>query len=152
MVQLVQSSLLSMRIFVTTTCNLKICCWVDIVLTTQPQHTLKPTPTATTGMTTVLQTTVCMFFEVVSLICYAKLNSVCIITYMHLSMYCPRYHPMGKGWGFDLYYYYYEINCLTPWSKFYDQMPPIGTAYVTLLSVNFDQIPLIWGMFNLLVK
>ena len=29
---------------------------------------------------------------------------------MHLSMYCPRYHPTGKGGGFDLC----EINCLSP--------------------------------------
>ena len=59
-------------------------------------------------------------------------------------MYCPRYHPTGMGWGFDLY----EINCLSPWSKCYDQMTPLGLYIFTLLVANIDQIPLIRGVFS----
>ena len=41
-------------------------------------------------------------------------------TIMHLSMYCPRYHPTGKGGGFDLY----EINCLSPGANVRIKCPP----------------------------
>ena len=39
---------------------------------------------------------------------------------MHLSMYCPRYHPTGKGGGFDLC----EINCLSPGANARIKCPP----------------------------
>jgi hypothetical protein len=39
---------------------------------------------------------------------------------MHLSMYCPRYHPTDKGGGFDLY----EINCLSPGANARIKCPP----------------------------
>ena len=61
---------------------------------------------------------------------------------MHLSMYCPRYHPMGKVWGFD------KINCLSPEANIMIKInAPLGMYTFALLSVNIDQIPLIWGTF-----
>ena len=62
---------------------------------------------------------------------------------MNLSMYCPRYHPTGKGGGFDLY----EINCLSPGANTRIKCPHHGTVYFPLLSANIDQIPTFcqWG-------
>ena len=42
------------------------------------------------------------------------------VSVMHLSMYCPRYHPTGRGGGFDLY----EINCLSPGANARIKCPP----------------------------
>ena len=58
-------------------------------------------------------------------------------------MYCPRYHPTGKGRGFDLY----EINCLSPGANTRVKCPHHRIVYFPLLLVNIDQIPLIEGMF-----
>ena len=54
----------------------------------------------------------------------------------------PQVPPHGQRWGFDLY----EINSLSPWSKCYDQMPPLRLYIFTLLFVIIDQIPLTQGM------
>ena len=72
---------------------------------------------------------------------------------MHLSMYCPRYHPSlagqprchptGKGWEFDLY----EINSSPPGVNVMIKCPPLRLYIFTLLFVNIDQILLIGDMF-----
>ena len=58
---------------------------------------------------------------------------------MHLSMYCPRYHPAGMGWGLDLY----EINCLSPWSQCYRiKCPPWDCTFSPYkLQINYWSNP-----------
>ena len=65
------------------------------------------------------------------------------ILWCYASIYCPRYHPTGKGGGFDLH----EINCHSPGANTRIKCPHHRTILFPLLSININQIPLIQGMF-----